>query len=162
MVLVPLRVLYRSAPLMAFALRQLGANVGRNLQCAQDAEVSGPLDLISIEDDVAIQSGAYIQAKRWSGQFLRVGPIHLASGCKIGMRAAIANNVTVNRGAWITPFTPILSNVGSYEMWEGAPARCTGHCTEIKRTAAAFRYAHQIWLLETLNILMQVRPVLLP
>ena len=156
MVLVPFRLLYRSAPLMAFALRQLGANVGRNLQCAHDAELSGPLDLISIEDDVAIQSAAYIQAKRWSGQFLHIGPIYLAGSCKIGMRAAVANNVTVNRGAWITPFTPILSNVGAYEMWEGAPARCTGRCTEIKRTAATCRYEHPIWLLETFNILMQV------
>ncbi len=37
------------------------------------------------------------------------------------MRAAIANNVTVGSGTWITPFTPILSDVGSQEMWEGAP-----------------------------------------
>ena len=37
LVLLPLRAIYRSAPLMAFALRQLGANVGGNLQC----EVSG-------------------------------------------------------------------------------------------------------------------------
>jgi non-ribosomal peptide synthetase-like protein len=156
MVLVQIRALYRSAPLMAFALRQLGATVGRNLQCAHDAELSGPLDLISIEDDVAIQTGAYIRTTRWSGQFLHVGPVHLASGCKIGMRAAIANNVTVSRGTWITPFTPILGNVGPHEMWEGAPARRTGHCTELKRAAAACRYAHSIWLLETLNVLMQI------
>ncbi len=133
--------MYRSAPLMAFALRQLGATVGNNLQCAHDAYLSGPLDLISIEDDVAIQTGAYIQTTRWSGQFLHVGPVRLESGCKIGMRAAIANDVTVGRGTWITPFTPILGDVGSHEMWEGAPARLSGRCTELKRTANACRYA---------------------
>ena len=133
--------MYRSAPLMAFVLRQLGATVGNNLQCAQDAYLSGPLDLISIEDDVAIQTGAYIQATRWSGQYLHVGPVHLESGCKIGMRAAVANNVTVGRGTWITPFTPILRNVGSHEMWEGAPARLSGRCMELKRTAKACAYA---------------------
>ena len=156
MVLLQLRLMYRSAPLMAFVLRQLGATVGHNLQCAHDAHLSGPLDLISIEDDVAIQTGAYIQTTRWSGQHLHVGPIHLESGCKIGMRAAIANNVTVGRGTWITPFTPILSDVGSQEMWEGAPARLSGRCTELKRTASICQYAYPIWLLETLNILMQV------
>ena len=156
MVLLQLRLMYRSAPLMAFALRQLGATVGHNLQCAHDAQLSGPLDLISIDDDVAIQTGAYIQTTRWSGQYLHVGPIHLESGCKIGMRAAIANNVTVGRGTWITPFTPILSDVGSQEMWEGAPARLSGRCTELKRTASICQYAYPIWLLETLNILMQV------
>ena len=141
---------------MAFVLRQLGASVGDNLQCAHDAHLSGPLDLISIDDDVAIQTGAYIQTTRWSGQYLHVGPVHLESGCKIGMRAAIANNVTVGRGSWITPFTPILASVGSHEMWEGAPARLSGRCTELKRTARACRYASPIWLLEALNIAMQI------
>jgi non-ribosomal peptide synthetase-like protein len=156
MVLLTLRVMYRSAPLMAFVLRQLGAKVGNNLQCAHDAFLSGPLDLISVDDDVAIQTGAYIQTARWSGQYLHVGPVHLKSGCKIGMRAAIANNVTVGGGSWITPFTPILTNVGSHEIWEGAPARLSGRCTDLKRTANTCRYAYPIWLLETANILMQI------
>jgi non-ribosomal peptide synthetase-like protein len=156
MVLLTLRTLYRSAPLMAFALRQLGANVGDNLQCAHDAHLSGPLDLISIDDNVAIQTGAYVHATSWSGQSLHVGPVHLASGCKIGMRAAIANNVTVGRGSWITPFTPILTSVGSHEMWEGAPARLSGRCTELKRTASYCQYASPIWVLEALNIAMQI------
>jgi non-ribosomal peptide synthetase-like protein len=156
MVLLPLGTMYRSAPLMAFVLRRLGAKVGKNLQCAPGASLSGPLDLISIGDDVAIQTGAYIQTTRWSGQQLHVGPVHLATGCKIGMRAAVAENVTVGRGSWITPFTPILSDVGSREMWEGAPARLSGHCTKLKRTAAICRYAGPVWLLESLNILMQI------
>jgi non-ribosomal peptide synthetase-like protein len=155
-VLLSLRTMYRSAPLMAFVLRRLGAAVGRNLQCAHDAVLSGPLDLVTIEDDVAIQTGAYIQTTRWFGQDLHVGPIRLESGCKIGMRAAVANDVTVGRGAWITPFTPILNDVGSQEIWEGAPARRSGRCTELKRTADNCRYAHPMWLLETCNILMQV------
>jgi non-ribosomal peptide synthetase-like protein len=156
MVLLTLRVMYRSAPLMAFVLRKLGARVGDNLQCAHDAFLSGPLDLISVDDDVAIQTGAYVQTTRWSGQYLHVGPVHLESGCKIGMRAAIANNVTVGCGSWITPFTPILTNVGSQEIWEGAPARLIGRCTELKRTANTCRYASPIWLLETVNILLQI------
>jgi non-ribosomal peptide synthetase-like protein len=148
--------IYRSAPLTAFALRQLGATVGSNLQCAKDAYLSGPLDLISIGDDVAIQTGAYIQPARLAGQYVYVGPIRLESGCKIGMRAAITNNVRVGRGTWITPFTPIFSDVGSHEMWEGAPARLSGRCTELKRTANTCRYTRPIWQLETLNVLMQI------
>ena len=84
MVLRPLATMYRSAPLMAFALRQLGATVGKNLQCAHDAALSGPLDLISIDDDVAIQTGAYIQTTRWSGQYLHVGPVRLSAAARSG------------------------------------------------------------------------------
>jgi len=156
LVLVPLRTIYRSAPLTAFVLRQLGARIGRNLQCSSDAYLSGPLDLIAMEDDIAIQTGAYIHTTRWSGQTLLVGPIHLESGCKIGMRAAVANNVRVGRGSWITPFTPVLCDVGTQEIWEGAPARLIGRCTELRRMTNACRDTHPLWFLEACNVFMQI------
>jgi len=154
-VLSPLGTMFRSAPLMAYALRRLGASVGDNLQCAHDVDFSGPLDLLTAEDDVAIQTGAYIHMSRWMGQELQIGPVHLHSGCKIGMRAAIAGNVTVGHGTWINPFTPILSDVGSEEMWEGAPAQFSGRCTELKRTADTCKTKYPFWFMEVLNILMQ-------
>src|SRR6516225_9929469 len=72
------------------------------------------------------------------------------------MRAAVVNDVKVGFGAWITPFTPILSDVGAHEMWEGSPARLTGRCTELKRTANICQYGYPKCLLETLNILMGI------
>ena len=155
-VMQPLGAMFRSAPLMAYVLRRLGARVGDNLQCAHDVEFSGPLDLFSTGDDVAIQTGAYIHMSRWLGQELHIGPVRLESGCKIGMRAAIASHVTVGRGSWINPFTPILSDVGSEEMWDGAPARFSGRCTELKRTANACKTKSPPWLMEALNILLQI------
>jgi non-ribosomal peptide synthetase-like protein len=154
-VFLPLRMMFRSAPLMAFVMRRLGATTGANLQCAHDVDFSGPLDLLSIEDDVAIQTGAYLHLSRWVAQELHVGPIRLESGCKIGMRAGVANHATVGRGSWITPFTPILGDVGPEGMWEGSPARFAGGCTELKRTASHCRYVAPFWLLETVNILAQ-------
>jgi hypothetical protein len=71
------------------------------------------------------------------------------------MRAGIANHVTVGRGSWITPLTPVLNDVGQEEMWEGAPARFAGRCTELKRTANSCQYTFPFWFMETLNILMQ-------
>jgi len=155
-VLRPLGTMFRSAELMAYVLRRLGASVGDNLQCAHRVEFSGPLNLLSIEDDVAIQTGAYVHLSRWLGQDLHVGPVHLESGCKIGMRAAVADHVKVGRGSCINPFTPILDDVGTEEMWEGAPARFIGRCTELRRTAKACESSHPLWYTETLNILMQI------
>jgi non-ribosomal peptide synthetase-like protein len=155
-VLWPLRTMVRSAPLMAWVLRRLGATVGDNLQCDHDVEFSGPLDLLFIGDDVVIQTGAYVSMSRWVGQKLHVGPVRLESGCKIGMRSGVANDVTVGRGSWITPLTSVLSDVGSGEMWQGAPARLSGRYTELKRTESSCRYVLPSWILEALNILMQV------
>ena len=39
---------------------------------------------------------------------------------------------------------------------EGAPARLSGRCTELRRTARYCQYASPIWLLEALNIAMQI------
>jgi non-ribosomal peptide synthetase-like protein len=155
-VILPLAVMFRSAPLMAYVLRRLGATVGDNLQCAHDVEISGPLDLLTVGDNVAIQTGAYLQMSSWSDQGLHIGPVHLENGCRIGMRAAIANHVTVGSDSCISPFTPILSNVGAGELWEGAPARFSGRCTELKRTANTGECRHPFWFMEGLNILMQV------
>ena len=41
-------------------------------------------------------------------------------------------------------------------MWEGAPARRVGRCTELRRTASLCRYALPSWLLEALNVLVQL------
>jgi non-ribosomal peptide synthetase-like protein len=155
-VLLPLGAMFRSAPLMAYVLRRLGARVGDNLQCGHNVEFSGPLDLLTVGDNVAIQTGAYIHTSRWLGQDLHIGPVCLESGCKIGMRAAIASDVTVGRGSWINPFTPILSDVGKQEMWEGAPARLSGSCVDLKRIAKSCESTKPAWLMEALNILMQI------
>ena len=158
-VLTPLAAMYRSAPLTAFALRQLGAKVGRNLQCASDASFFGPLDLVSVDDDVAIQTGARICTARWEAQELHIGPLHLESGCKIGMRAGVFGHVTVGRDSWIAPLTPIRRDVGPGELWEGSPARATGRHVRLRRAARSCRPALPSWLLEALNISMQISTV---
>lgn len=154
-VIRPLATLIRSAPLLAWVLRRLGATIGSNLQCAHDAEFYGPLELLQVEENVAIQTGASISTSRWVGQELHVGPIHLGSDCKIGMRSGIANGVSVGRGSWITPLTSILNDVGPGEMWEGAPAHFAGKYTQLRRTAERCHYALPPWSMEMLNILMQ-------
>jgi non-ribosomal peptide synthetase-like protein len=155
-VLTPLGAMFRSAPLMAYVLRRLGANIGKNLQCAHDVEFSGPLNLLSAGDDVAIQTGAYVHMSRWKGNDLHIGPVHLESECKIGMRAAVASGVTVGRGSWVNPFTPVLQDIGEHELWEGAPARQTGRCVNLKRTAKTCHSRKPAWLMESTNILMQL------
>ncbi|MEZ5900016.1 MAG: AMP-binding protein [Hyphomicrobiaceae bacterium] len=156
LVLRQLSMMFRSAPLMTFALRQLGARVGRNVQCAQDAVIRGPLELVCIDDDVTIQTGAYIQPVRWTGQQLHIGKIDLESGCKIGMRAAVGNGVRVGQGTWVTPFTPILRDTGPNEMWEGGPARLAGRFIDLDRPRRVARISYPIWLLESCNIAMQI------
>ncbi|NBP81460.1 hypothetical protein EBU58_12265, partial [bacterium] len=60
LVLRPLSTSFRWPLVMAAVLRCLGAKVGGNLQAATDAEFSGPLCLLDLGSDVAIQTGACV------------------------------------------------------------------------------------------------------
>ncbi len=148
--------MFRSAPLMAFTLRQLGARVGKNLQCAHAIELSGPLDLLTIGNDVAIQTGAYIQTTKWVGQELHIGPIEIGDNCKIGMRAGIGCHVKIGAGSWVNPFTPILKSINGGGLWEGSPARRTGRFLDLKRPETCHQSSCPRWILETFNIVMQI------
>ena len=155
-VLRPLATMIRSAPLLAWVMRRLGATVGSNLQCAHDAQLLGPLALLQVGDDVAIQTGACVSTTRWIDQELQVGPVRLENNCKLGMRSGVASGVTVGAGSWITPLTSVLNDVGPGEMWEGSPARFTGRYRRLQRTTDHLHYRLPPVALEMLNILMQV------
>ena len=155
-VLRPLRAMFHGASLSAFVLRRLGVDGDPDFHCAHDVEFSGPLDLLTIEQGVTIQTGAFVSLSSWVNGALRVGPICLSSGSKIGMRAAVSSDVTIGNGSWITPFTIIDRNVGPHELWEGAPARFSGRHTELRRAATTCRDDFSSWGAESLNTLLHV------
>ncbi|MGD8589226.1 MAG: hypothetical protein PVG22_10390, partial [Chromatiales bacterium] len=155
LVLSPTRVLFRSAPVTRFVLRGLGARIGSNLQAASDVNFFGPLELLSIGHDVTIQSAALVSTAQWAGQLLQIGPVRLEDECKIGMRAAVSPDVKVGRGTWVTPFTPMLNTTGPGEMWDGAPARCTGGYHRLRRLSESLGEVRHPWLMETLNLSLQ-------
>lgn len=155
LVLGPLFAIFRSPRLTAFMLRRLGATVGRDTECANGVQFNGPLALLSIGDEAAIQASAQIQMVRWTGQTLEVGRVRLGRGCKIGMQASVGHGVVVGDGAWVTPLTPVLSDVGPGEICEGAPARTVGLCTWLERPAQHVRSSLPPWCEEVVNITMQ-------
>ena len=154
-VLRPLFAIFRSPRLTAHVLRRLGATVGEDTECANAVQFSGPLSLLSIADEVAIQTSAQIQMARWSGQMLEIGRVTLRRGCKIGMQASVSHGVVVGEGAWVTPLTPALTDVGPNEIHEGAPARAVGQCTKLCRPERHIRSSLPPWLEEATNITMQ-------
>ena len=134
--------MYRSAPLMAFVLRQLGATVGRNLQCAHDADLSGPLDLISIEDDVAIQTGAYIQTTEMVGAAPARRPDSPRK--RLQDRDASRHRQQCDGGPRQldhSVHTHPRQTSARRRFGKELPRASAGRCTELKRTASACRYA---------------------
>jgi len=59
-----------------------------------------------------------------------VKPVYIGSECFIGSHCFIGPGVRIGDGAVIANHTVILRDVGPYEIWLGAPARCIGHRTK--------------------------------
>ncbi len=156
LVLRPARLVIRSNVVSKFFLRALGARLGKNVQVSSDVSFSGPLDMLSMGDGVAVQSRAMIFTAQWHDQHLEVGRILLQDQCKIGARAAVSAGVSVGRNTWVTPYTPIREPTGANELWEGSPARCTGKHTRLARTQHQVSKRQHGFTMELLNVVLQL------
>ena len=152
----PLRLIIRSSVIVRWGLRCLGARVGANLQVAGDANFPGPIDLLDIGSGVTIQSRAMIATSRWVGTELHIGQVCLEDHAKIGMRAVVGPGLAVGHGSWVTPYTPVLTSTQPGTMWEGAPARCVGRFTRLRRELTMSAPGPGAGFMEAVNLAMQV------
>ena len=133
LVLRPLSTSFRWPLVMAAVLRCLGAKVGGNLQAATDAEFSGPLCLLDLGSDVAIQTGACVSTSRWVGQSLHLGQVRVGDGCVLGMRAGVAAGASLGQGCVLTPLSSVAERVGQDEQVEGAAGELRSRTRRLKR-----------------------------
>jgi len=125
-VLRPMRSWLRSNVIYAWVLGQLGASVGRDSHCSQDAEYRGPLRLLSIEDGVTVQSSAQIASTRWVDGALHIGGVRLGAGSTIGVRAVVGPGAGLGNNTWVTPLTPVMDDSNENDIRDGGDGRCTG------------------------------------
>jgi len=67
--------------------------------------------------------------RHWRLTPLVAQPIHIGNDCLIGSRCYIMPGVTIGDGAVIQVGSVITTDVGSYEVWAGNPARKIAHRT---------------------------------
>ena len=156
LVLQPLSTSLRWPLLMAAVLRRLGATVGRGLQAAPDVEFYGPLSLLAIGDEVAIQSGACIATCRWVGQELHLGRVQLHDRCVVGMRAGVAAGATLGRGSCVGPLSALHGPTNDAERVCGAAAEERAATTRLERPAVVRPAVRPAWHREAALVAVQV------
>jgi non-ribosomal peptide synthetase-like protein len=125
-VLRPMRTWLRSNVIYAWVLRQLGARVGCDSHCSQDAEYRGPLRLLSIEDGVTVQPSAQVASTCWVDGALRVDGVRLGAGSTIGVRAVVGPGADLGGNTWVAPLTPVLDDSDENDIRDAGDGRCTG------------------------------------
>lgn len=120
--LVPTRVM-RGTPFLTWYYRLLGARIGRNVHMGSDR--FRICDMVSIGNNVSINSDAHIMAYKVSNGQLHIGPVVIGKNCTIGTRSVISENSGMMDYSELGELSllPSGETIGNGEYWEGSPAQ---------------------------------------
>ena len=126
--LVPWRLL-QGTEFHVMALRALGATIGRRVHIHRGADLThGGWDLLTIGDDVSIGQDAVVGVVELDGGKVVVGPVTLADGARLDVRAGVAGHTWLEADAHLDALSslPEGGRIPAGERWDGVPARPAG------------------------------------
>jgi non-ribosomal peptide synthetase-like protein len=110
-------------------LRALGARVGNRVHIHRGVDLSrGGWDMLHIGDDVSIGQDASVNLIQLERRQVVLGPVTLADGATLDVRAGVGPDTRVGRNAWLTALSSLPSGraIPDGQRWDGVPARPAG------------------------------------
>ncbi|MDR3441121.1 Pls/PosA family non-ribosomal peptide synthetase [Telmatospirillum sp.] len=128
---------FQGTPIMRMILRLLGAKVGKDAMIC-DFE-AGALDLITIGKGATVGGKTQFANAEVIGDKLVIGHIDVGNDAYVGTSCVIGHDCVIGEGAELADLTalPAGVRVGAWEIWEGSPARATGHVDQAALPAAS-------------------------
>jgi non-ribosomal peptide synthetase-like protein len=111
------------------ALRALGARIGRRVHIHRGVDLlQGGWDLLHIGDDATISQDASLGLVQLEQGHVVLGPITLAEGATLDVRAGMGPGTRLGRGAGLTAlsYLPTGGAVPDGQKWDGVPAQPAG------------------------------------
>ncbi|GDY28993.1 non-ribosomal peptide synthetase [Gandjariella thermophila] len=111
------------------ALRALGARIGKRVHIHRGVNLTqGGWDMLYIGDDVTISQDASVGLVHLERGEVVLGPVTLADGATLDIRAGVGPNTRVGQGSWLTALSslPSGSAIPDGERWDGIPAQPAG------------------------------------
>jgi len=115
--------------LQAAALRALGARIGRRVQIHRGVDLThGGWDLLEIGDEATLAQDAAVRLAEFDGGHLILGPIRIADGGTVDVRAGLSPHTAVERNGYLSALSwlPRGGRIPSGERWDGVPAQPAG------------------------------------
>lgn len=112
-----------------WALRLLGARIGRNVHIHRGVDLSrGGWDLLEIGDDAAVGQDCQLSLTELDRGDLVVGPVALEAGATMQVRAGLSGHCRMGAGSELAALSVLNPGqcVPAGELWDGVPARCVG------------------------------------
>ena len=117
---------FQGSPVMRVLLRSLGAKVGDDALIGEFE--SGAVDLVTIGKGAAIGGKVKLANAEVIGNELVIGTVEIGDDAYIGTSCVIGHDAVVGAGTELADLTalPAGAKTGTYEVWDGSPARRTG------------------------------------
>ena len=118
--------LMQGTPVARFAMRLLGAKVGRNVFVS--GFEAGAIDLVEIGDDVTLGGKLSLANAEVIGNELVIGTVFIGKEAYIGTSCALGHDTVIGDGAELADLTALAAgtHVGAFEHWDGSPGRKIG------------------------------------
>jgi non-ribosomal peptide synthetase-like protein len=126
--LIPWRLL-EGTIFQQMILRALGARIGQRVHIHRGVNLlQGGWDLLDIGDDVTLSQDASLRLVELEDGQIVVGPIALAKGSTLDIRAGVNGNTRVEEGGYLTALSllPRGGRIPRGEQWSGVPPRPAG------------------------------------
>ncbi|MCY1157191.1 MAG: non-ribosomal peptide synthetase, partial [Citricoccus sp.] len=114
--------MFNGTPFKGAILRMLGVRVGRRL--FDDGAQIAEKNLVSLGDDVALNTGAWVQCHSQEDYAFKSDAITIGSGCSVGVSAMILYSARLGDGASLAPDSFLMKGeeIPAGERWGGNPA----------------------------------------
>ncbi|MCW2236979.1 Pls/PosA family non-ribosomal peptide synthetase [Azospirillum canadense] len=154
---------FQGSPVMRVLLRALGTKVGDDALIGEFE--SGAVDLVTIGKGASIGGKVKLANAEVIGNELVIGTVEIGEDAYIGTSCVIGHDAVVGAGTELADLTalPAHAHTGSYETWDGSPARRTGSVAreELPAPAEAGALRKAMHALFYTAVLLAVPPVTL-
>ena len=111
------------AVLLRWYARLLGADIGRDVDLHALPPVTG---MLRIGDGASIEPEVDLTGHWLDGDRLKIGPVRIGAGARIGARSTLCPGADIGDGADVVSGSAVFGHVPAGERWSGSPARATG------------------------------------
>lgn len=111
------------------ALRALGARIGKRVHIHRGVDLhQGGWDLLEIGDDVTVSQDASLNLVLLEEGHVVVGPITLADGATLDIRAGMGPHTQMGHNSWLSALASLPPGfaIPDDELWDGVPALRVG------------------------------------
>ncbi|MFC5306715.1 Pls/PosA family non-ribosomal peptide synthetase [Azospirillum picis] len=117
---------FQGSPVMRWLLRALGTKVGAEAMIGEFE--SGAIDLVTIGRGASTGGKVKLANAEVVGNELVIGTIEIGDDAYVGTSCVIGHDAVVAAGTELADLTalPAGTRTGTYEIWDGSPARKVG------------------------------------